>query len=266
MPTVRWNGADLFWEKTGSGPALILGAGLGGSATWWTPNLPELSKDFTVYTFDQRGTGRSSKVPVESVEQLSADLVAIMDDAGLASAHYVGHSTGGAIGVATAIDAPGRLSSLIVYASTTSGDDYRRKVLGLRRQIFEHIGVDAYAAYSTLLLYPPSWINEHPEEVAAEEARAAAQLANVEIHATRLAAILKFDRRADLHRVNIPTLVVCAVDDILTPKYFSEEYERLIPDARSVWVDWGGHALSRTRPEYFNRAVIDFVSRIRRGE
>ena len=101
MPVVLRDGAELYWEKIGTGPALILGAGLNGSGTWWAPNRLALAERFTVYTFDQRGTGRSSKIPVASIEQMAADLVAVMDNAGLESAHYAGHSTGGGIGVAT---------------------------------------------------------------------------------------------------------------------------------------------------------------------
>jgi len=110
MPVVVRDGADLYWEKIGAGPALILGAGLNGSGKWWDPNRFALAERFTVYTFDQRGTGRSSKIPVASIEQMAADLVAVMDNAGLESAHYAGHSTGGGIGVATVLDFPGRLS------------------------------------------------------------------------------------------------------------------------------------------------------------
>ena len=38
MPVVVRDGADLYWNKTGAGPALILGAGLNGSGKWWDPN------------------------------------------------------------------------------------------------------------------------------------------------------------------------------------------------------------------------------------
>ena len=54
MPVVVRDGADLYWEKIGAGPALILGAGLNGSGKWWDPNRFALAERFTVYTFDQR--------------------------------------------------------------------------------------------------------------------------------------------------------------------------------------------------------------------
>ena len=140
MPMVVRDGANLYWNKIGGGPALILGAGLNGSGNWWDPNRLALAERFTVYTFDQRGTGQSSKIPVASIEQMAADLIAVMDDAGLKSAHYAGHSTGGGIGVATALDFPGRLRSLLLCCSTTCGDPYRQKLLGLRQTTIRTAG------------------------------------------------------------------------------------------------------------------------------
>jgi aminoacrylate hydrolase len=262
MPLATRQGCALFWDKQGQGPALILGAGLGGVGAYWAPNLAALAEHFTVYRFDQRGTGQSCRTPVDSIEQMSADLIAVMDDAGLDHAMYLGHSTGGAIGVTTALDYPGRLSALMIYASTTCGDDYRRKVLGLRSQLFTGLGVNAYAQYSTLLLYPPYWINAHPDEVAGIEAATAGQLGDAGVQQSRFDAILNFDRRSEFSRIAVPTIVLCADDDILTPKYFSEEYARLIPGARTRWEPQGGHALSRTEPELFNKIAIDFFKGI----
>lgn len=262
MPVGSRDGCELYWEKCGSGPPLVLGAGLGGAGTWWDPNVGALSECFTVHVFDQRGTGRSSRVPVDSIEQMSSDLVAVMDDAGLESAHYLGHSTGGAIGVATALDHPGRLRSLMIFASSTCGDPYRRKLLGLRQLLLEKLGGQAYAQYRSLLLYPPYWINANHEKLAAEEARDAGLLGDAHVQASRLDAILAFDRRADLHRLRLPVMVLCADDDVLTPRYFSEEHARLIPGSVSRWLARGGHALSRTEPDLFNRIALDFFTKV----
>ena len=264
MPLVSRQGCNLYWEKEGTGPPLILGAGLGGVGAYWAPNMAALSQRFTLYRFDQRGTGQSSRTLVESIEQMSADLIAIMDEASLNRAMYLGHSTGGAIGVATALDYPDRFSAMMIYASTTCGDDYRRKILGLRTRILAGLGHTAYSQFSTLLLYPPYWINGNPEEIAKVEAATVNHLGSAEVQESRFNAILNFDRRSELSRINIPTMVVCADDDILTPKYFSEEYATLIPRARARWVPRGGHALSRTEPDFFNKMVIDFFGEVNR--
>jgi aminoacrylate hydrolase len=262
MPMAERDGAELYWEKTGSGPSLILGAGLNGAGTWWTPNIPALATRFTVYTFDQRGTGRSTKVPVASIGQMAADLVAVMDQAGVDAAHYCGHSTGGAIGVATALDFPGRLRSLLICSSPSCGDAYRRKLLGLRRTLFENLGGEAYAQFRTLLLYPPYWINANHKLLAEQEARDTGDLGDARVQGSRLDAILAFDRRGEFGRIALPTLVVCADDDILAPRYFSEQYQRLIPKARAHYLPRGGHAITKTEPDVFNRIALEFFTRL----
>jgi aminoacrylate hydrolase len=122
----------------------VLAAGLSGKASWWHNNIPVLAEYFTVLVFDQRGTGRSSRVAVHSVEQMSADLIAILDAANLGRVAFLGHSTGGAIGVATALDYPDRLTRLAVYASTTCGDSYH---------LLTHLGAVSYARHHPCCQY-----------------------------------------------------------------------------------------------------------------
>jgi aminoacrylate hydrolase len=260
MPTTERDGCRLYWEMHGSGPPLVLAAGLGGAASWWNANIPVLAKHFTILTFDQRGTGRSSRTVVDSVEQMSADLIAILEAAGLERAAFLGHSTGAAIGVATALDYPGRLTSLVIYASTTCGDSYRRRIFDLRRGLLAHLGALSYARYTSLLLYPPYWINANEERLGEMEAAAASQLGDAVIQGSRLDAILRFDRRKELCKLDLPTMVLCCEDDILTPAYFSREYARLIPDARLLLVSRGGHAYAQTEPDEFNETMVQFFT------
>jgi aminoacrylate hydrolase len=258
MPETIRNGCRLHWETHGSGPPLVLAAGLGGTASFWHANIPALARHFTVLAFDQRGTGRSSRVEVGSVEEMSVDLIAMLDSAGIERAAYLGHSTGGAIGVATALDYPGRITSLVIYASTTCGDAYRQRVFDLRLDLLAHLGALTYAKYTTLLLYPPYWINANGERLRELELLTSKQLGDAKVQGSRLDAILKFDRRKDLGRLSLPTLVLCCEDDILTPSYFSREYASLIPNAQLSLVPRGGHAYAQTEPEEFNESMLKF--------
>lgn len=261
MPKLHRDGADLWWDVKGApdAPPLILAAGLGGTHGWWAPQIEAYAREFRVLVFDQRGTGHSSRVPVASVEQMAGDAAAVMDAAGITRAAWLGHSTGGAIGVALALSEPARLSRLVVYASTTHGDSYRRRVFDLRKILMARAGAEAYARYTTLLLHPPYWINANEARIAADEAAAAAALGDPLVQASRLDAILAFDPRAALPRLKPPLLVLCADDDILTPRYFSEEMAALVPHARAVFVPRGGHALSRTEPALFDGIVLPFL-------
>ncbi len=258
MATVERDGASIYWESAGQGMPLMMVAGLGGVATYWTPQIKTFSQDYRVIVHDQRGTGRSSQVPVLSVEQMADDALAVMDAAGVDRALYLGHSTGGAIGVALALKYPDRVAGLVINASTTHGDAYRHKLLGLRKTLLEMGRADAYASYTTLLLYPHWYINRHHDQLLVEEAIAVESLGNAQAQASRLDAILDFDPRERLGNLNVPTLVLCAKDDILTPLYFSEEYAALIPNAKLVTLVTGGHAASRTVTAEFDQVVREF--------
>lgn len=262
MAHVEHEGASIYWESVGSGSPLMMVAGLGGVATYWAPQAKTFSQDYQVILHDQRGTGRSSQIPVKSVEQMAEDAIAVMDAAGVERTLYLGHSTGGAIGVAMALKYPERIAGLIINASTTHGDAYRHKLLGLRKTLLEMGRPDAYASYTTLLLYPHWYINQHHESLIADEARAVQSMGCAQAQASRLDAILNFDPRERLPQLNVPTLVMCAKDDILTPLYFSEEYAALIPNAQFEILETGGHAASRTVTSQYDEIVRAFFKMI----
>ena len=75
----------------------------------------------------------------------------------------------------------------------------------------------------------------------------------------RIAAILRFDRRAELQRIAAPTLVIGARDDNVTPAYLSEDIGRLIPNARTVVLPEGGHFFPLVMAEPFRRIVLEFL-------
>src|SRR5258708_35800524 len=112
MPHVSIGDADIYYEEQGQGPVLMLVPGLGGQGAFWGPQVRDFARDFRVIVHDHRGAGRSTHSRIQySVDQMAADTVALMDRLGVASAHYVGHSTGGALGRTIAQDHPGRVTS-----------------------------------------------------------------------------------------------------------------------------------------------------------
>lgn len=259
MPHLDVGDAEIWYEEHGEGPPLFMVAGLGGVGTYWTPNLATFASRFRVILHDQRGTGRSSRIPVRSIGEMSRDALRLIEHLGFQSVRWLGHSTGAAIGADLALDHPTRVSHLVLNSSTTHGDSYRRKVFGIRQALQAKVGADAYASYTSLLLYPAWYINRNATDLAAEEARAAASLGAPDVQASRMNAILAWDRCSELPGMTCPTLVICAEDDILTPIAFSETFARLIPAARFERLATGGHACSRTVPDSFEPPVLDFL-------
>ena len=101
--------------------------GLGGVGVYWKPNLPALSAKYRVIVHDHRGAGQSTHSKIRySVDQMTDDLVRLMDHLKIEKAHLVGHSTGGAIGQTLALKSPERLKSMVLFATWTKADFFFR--------------------------------------------------------------------------------------------------------------------------------------------
>lgn len=77
--------------------------------------------------------------------------------------------------------------------------------------------------------------------------------------ASRIDAIVRFDRRARLGAIRTPTLVIVAADDMVTPRVYSVDLAERIPGARLVVLDGGGHFAPQIVPQAYNAAVAGFL-------
>jgi aminoacrylate hydrolase len=261
MPHVTLrDGATLYYETHGSGPPLMLVSGLGGVATFWQQHVAAFARQFTVILHDHRGTGRSALSRIDySVAQMADDAVQLMDGLGHAQVHYIGHSTGGAMGQVIATDHPSRLSKLVLCGTWAKTDAFFRRQFEVRALVLEHLGPQAYSKASALGLHMPSWVRDHDAELAANEAVAHETIPVPEILLSRIAAIVAHDRRDRLHEIRCPTLAIGARDDQVTPAYFTEEIGRLIPDCRTVVLPFGGHFFPNVVAQAYQRIVLDFL-------
>ena len=90
--------AGLYYELHGSedAPSLILSSGLGGSASYWKPNIAALAEHFRVIAYDHRGTGRSDRAlpNVVTVDDFADDILALMNALGVERVGIIGHAAG----------------------------------------------------------------------------------------------------------------------------------------------------------------------------
>ena len=260
MPKVTLGDTEIYYESHGSGSPVLLVPGLGGVGTYWNPNIPAFSRNHQLIIHDHRGTGQSSRSRIRySVDQMTSDLLGLMDHLKIDQAHLVGHSTGGAMAQTLAATHPERLKSMVVYASWTKADPFFRRVFEARRALLTEAGPAAYVRASAAFLYPDWWVNENIALLEEREKITIPAFPPAEIVASRIDAIVDFNRTADLPAIKTPTLVLCAKDDILTPPYFSKELARLIPGAELLLMEDGGHCASETRTNKFDEAVLRFV-------
>jgi aminoacrylate hydrolase len=128
-----------------------------------------------------------------------------------------------------------------------------------RKTLLETAGADAYIELTPCLLFPDWWLIQNPDKLAALDSATRASFPSVSIAASRCQAVIDFDRTRELDKIRVPTLVICARDDFLTPFYYSEELARRIEGAELVAIEKGGHCASQVDPAAFDRPVLEFL-------
>jgi len=181
MPRVRINGISVHYQQIGQGPDLVLVHGLFCNlAFWYLTVAPMLAKRFRVTVYDLRGHGHTECMPTGyRAIDLADDLIALLDHLGIARAHLVGHSFGGAVTLAFAARHPHRGATLslvdawvpslqqigkafwqaqrsrLAAADLKGYDQLPRVAYGFIEELIEHRERDGAAAPLMSLLGPP---------------------------------------------------------------------------------------------------------------
>ncbi|QIB33958.1 alpha/beta fold hydrolase [Ancylobacter pratisalsi] len=258
---VASDGCRVHYDVVGQGEPVVLIPGLGGDGRFWEPVAARLAGRFRLIMVDHRGAGRSDRPSGPyAMARIAADVAEIMDDAGVAEAHLVGHSTGGAVVQTLALDAPHRGRRLVISGSWPAADARFRMLFEARLALLEANQPAIYQAFTHVLGYDAAWLADHEEELAAAVTRAPQALAPLDVAAQRIRMLLAFDRLADLPRITAPTLVIGAGDDEMVPFEQSERLAATIPGAELHQLS-GGHFYPRTRADAFADLVAGFLGR-----
>ena len=254
--------AQIYTETVGEGEPVLLVAGLGGSAKFWRAQTAAFAERFQVVLHDHRGVGRSSSTRnVQGAAELADNLLRVMDALRIESAHLVGHSTGGAIGQHIALRDPRRLKSLVLSASWAGPTPLFEQTFKMRRDVLVNSGVQDYFMVGTLLASPAWWLAERFQSAEDYFRERVADFPGLDVELGRLNAVTTHDLRAKIAAIRVPTLVICARDDQLTPPSMSEELAQAIPGAEHVVLAEGGHFCPATVTSAYNSAVLEFLTR-----
>jgi pimeloyl-ACP methyl ester carboxylesterase len=147
------NNTRLYFERTGSGPAVVLLHGGNLDSRMWDDQVSPLSQSFTVVRHDIRPYGRSA--PSEKGFSSVEDLRGLLDHLGIKRASLVGLSLGGRIAIDFTLTYPDRVDKLVLMGPGLTG--YQFKVENdqhMKRVIDLAVGGDAKAAMSLWLEHP----------------------------------------------------------------------------------------------------------------
>lgn len=245
-------GARLFWESTGTGPAVLLIHGLGLSGGAWWRTVDALSPALRVITFDHRGIGRSaSPTPSFTTEAMADDAVSILDELGLDAVHVYGFSLGGMVAQQLALRHPRRVRSVVLGATQPGGRHAARadrEVLGFFRRR-AGMGHEQAAWESVPYNYGPRCRAEHQDRIAADIEWRLFQPFDARAYRAHIFAAALHNCYGRLHRITVPTLVVHGADDRIIPVENAHLMAERLPNCRLSELEATGHLYPTEVPE-----------------
>lgn len=254
-------GVRLAYATVGSGPPLVRAAhwithlDYDWQSPVWHHWLVGLARNRTFVRYDERGCGLSDHdVEDFSIDAWVQDLETVVDDLELERFPLLGVSQGGAVAVAYAARHPERVSKLVLYGAYTQGrmrrantDEERREAALQAEMVRLGWGREdpAFRRFFTSTFIPDA----SPElwESFAELLRRTTSAENA---ARLLESWAEIDVSVEAPRVQAPTLVLHARDELRVPVEQARRVAALIPDAQFVLLDSRNHLLQADEPAW----------------
>lgn len=266
MAKVTANGITIAYEITGSGPPLVLVAGLGYSRWMWHKMVPGLAENFTVLHYDNRGVGETDKPSGPYNAQLLAeDLCCLLEALGIEKTAVFGHSMGGFIAQAFALAYPEKLTKLVLSATNFGGprhvpvtqealavlmDTTSEPLTRLRNGILISCAAGFAERQPEIV---EEWVNyraNHPIDPAGYQAQMGVGLSLMSQEAC-------FEHK--LAAVTAPTLILSGAEDKVVPPANVDLLAKAIPHTETAIIEQAGHFFPFEQPETAVTIVTKFL-------
>lgn len=254
--------------------AVVLAMGATASMLWWPDSLCEsiAQAGYRVIRYDHRDTGQSTTGspgdPTYTVEDLTADLIGVLNALAIDSAHLVGMSLGGYISQIAALSYPDRVRSLVLIGSEPLGDSGDLPGIDDRFMLHfgsmadldwaDHVAVEAFLVeIGRLSAGTPERFDESGtrERVRAEIARSI-DIASAFNHAM---VSVTGDWTDAVDRITKPTLVIHGENDPILPLPNGRALSSRIGGARLHVLDEAGHELNPLDLDEISNAITSFL-------
>lgn len=232
----------LAWREDGvrEAPPLVLLNSIGTTTDLWTPCLGPLAEQFRIVRIDWRGHGRSPGSPAGTpctLDDLGQDVLAVLDEVGIARAHLAGVSIGGMTATWLAAHRPDRVARLAVVSSAAElqpASTWTDRAGAVRTH-----GMAAVADVPARVWITAALAERDPGVLAGLQQMLAG--IDAESYAQCCEALAAADLRGDLERIAAPTLVVCAAHDPTAPPERGRQLADSIPGSRFEVLERAAH-------------------------
>jgi pimeloyl-ACP methyl ester carboxylesterase len=260
------NGARIFYEAAGDGPAMLLLHGYPLSGALFARVRDALQDDYTVITLDHRGYGKSEAPEVPgSIKTYANDALAVLDRLGIESAIIGGMSMGGPIVFSMYEQAPERFDGMILIDTTAAAAPPPEA--GLWRgtaEVLRDQGLDAVIpALIPDMLTGETRLNE---PAVADYLREVMQSASKDGAIGGAQALAERpDFTGLLGEIDVPTLVLVGLEDSLYALQVSRDMQEAIANSTLAIVPGGSHAAIFEAPGRSAAAIANWAAGLQEG-
>ncbi len=244
--------------RSGDGPPLVLVHGTTVSHTDWTPVMPRLREQFTVYAIDRRGHGASGDAPEYALQREFEDVAAVVDSVGQ-PAFLVGHSFGGLCSLEAALLTP-NIRKLVLYEPPIrTSDDFRPPDIVERIQAF----LDAGQPDEVLATFLEEIAGQDPRRVALQRRTPAwrSRAATAPAVAREVRTTHWYDVRAErFAELRVPVLLLQGGDSPPRHVRVTKLLARSLPDVRVVELPGQTHIAMHTATQLFVDEIVRFLA------
>lgn len=258
---LKANGIEIHYEIEGEGPWMTLSHSLACNLSMWDPQVALLARRYQVLRYDTRGHGQSSAPAGDyTLDELAADVKALLDGLGIRQTHWMGLSLGGMIGQTFALKYPGVFQSMVLADTTSRRAPDAGKLWADRIRIAREQGMAPLVEPTLARWFTESFRKTQPSVVAriAQGIRATP----VAGYSGCCAAIAAIDVTDRLKEIRCPALVIVGDEDAGTPVAMARAIHENLPGSELTIIPSAAHLSNIEQAQAFNDAVMRFLERI----
>jgi pimeloyl-ACP methyl ester carboxylesterase len=266
----RQDGCLIYYEVTGSGPAIVFAHGLGGNHMSWFQQVAHFAPRHTCVTFAHRGFAPSTwVVGGPDPNDYADDLTALVAHLNLGDVRVVAQSMGGWSAVEYALRRPSELRAVVLAATTGTIDPMRvREPERSRMAAWLKFSEATSRALFEAGVHPAAGARMASEQPALHLLYRHIDDVNAALDKQALRARLGQGRKRapeELASAGCPIMFIANDEDAVMPPFAADAIAGVVPGARAVHIPDAGHSAYFERPAVFNRLVEEFFADVAAG-
>ena len=243
--------------RLGKGPTIVFQHGLLGGWQVWKAQIAHFAPFFDVVALNLPGfLDRGNETVPDTIEAFATEQIALLDPLGVERFSFVGHSLGGMMAQAVALQAGDQLDRLVLYGTAMTPDlpgrfeTHDETIARLQRDGLEKAAPDLVA----------SWFMFGKDDPHYEDAMALAHLSSVDAACTVIRAMQGWDATGRIGTITAPTLVISGDRERNVVPEVTHTLWRALQNGRICILPDCAHAAHMERAGLFNTVVGEFLS------